>query len=161
MATLAALAAIEETAYNVRCLKREKQMFTVKDIMTTDVVTVKRSTPICEAMELIAQHDISGLPVVEDDMTLIGVLSEKDVLELVHNPERHYMKKVGDFMTHPAVCFQEDESLMTVTDFLTKNVFRRVPIVSGQKLVGIVSVRDIVEHILKRRFPVCDRLQYR
>jgi CBS domain-containing protein len=124
-------------------------MATLKDIMTTDVVAVKKNAPICEAMKLMAEYDISGLPVVEDDMTLIGVLSEKDVLELMYYPQDQYLKRVRDFMTHPAFSFQEDESLIGVCNFLMKNVFRRVPIVSGEKLVGIVSVRDILEHILK------------
>jgi CBS domain-containing protein len=136
-------------------------MFTVKEVMTTDVVTVQRNTPIFEAMKLMALHDISGLPVVENDMTLVGVLSEKDVLALVYHPEYEYMKRVRDFMTEPAFSFQDDASLTSVAAFLMKNVFRRVPIVSGQKLVGIVSVRDILEHLIRRKFPVCNRLQYR
>jgi CBS domain-containing protein len=136
-------------------------MVTAKDIMTTDVIAVKEDTSIWEAMKLMAVHDISGLPVAEDDMTLVGVLSEKDVLALVYNPEYQHMKRVRDFMTRPAFSFPEDESVIGVSAFLMKNVFRRVPIVSGRKLVGIVSVRDIVEHILKRRFPMCHPLQHR
>lgn len=124
---------------------------TPKDIMTRDVITVKTDTPIYEALELIANHDVSGLPVVEDDMTLIGVLSEKDVISLLHDQEEDEEKTVGDFMTQPALYFDEDENLMDICDFLKKNVFRRVPITSKGKLVGVISIRDVIEFILRLR----------
>jgi CBS domain-containing protein len=122
---------------------------TAKDIMTKDVVTVKTDTPIHEAMELVAKHDISGLPVVDAGMTLVGILSEKDMINLVRAPEDYEGKTVNDFMTQPALFFEEDESLLDVCDFLKKNVFRRVPIISKGKLVGVISIRDVIEYILQ------------
>jgi len=119
--------------------KKENPMIAPKDIMTKDVITVKTDTPIYEAMELVAKYDISGLPVVDDDMTLVGVLSEKDVINLLYVSERREEKTVRDFMTQPALYFEQDESLLDVCDFLRKNVFRRVPITSKGKVVGIVS----------------------
>ena len=122
---------------------------TPKDIMTKNVITVTRDMPIYDAMELFAKYDISGLPVVDKDMILIGVLSEKDLMNLVDIPEDEQDKTVNDLMTQPALYFEEDESLLDVCQFLKKNVFRRVPITSKGKLVGIISVRDIIEFILK------------
>jgi len=131
-------------------------MLTPKDIMTKDVITVKTDTPIYEAMELVAKHDISGLPVVEDDMTLLGVLSEKDVISLLYDSEHRKEKTVSDFMTQPALYFEEDESLLDVCDFLKKNVFRRVPITSKGKLVGIISIRDVIAYILQLKHESAD-----
>jgi CBS domain-containing protein len=122
---------------------------TAKDIMMTDVITVKTDTPILEAMELVAKHNISGLPVVDDNMTLIGMVSEKDMVNSLYSLEDQAKKTVDDFMTQPALFFDERESLLDVCDFLKKNVFRRVPITSEGKLVGIISVRDIIEYILR------------
>jgi len=122
---------------------------TAKDIMIKDVITVKTDTTIHEAMELVAKYDISGLPVVDDDMTLVGVLSEKDMVNLLYTPDNQHEKTVSDFMTQPALYFDEDESLLDVCDFLKKNVFRRVPITSKGKLVGIISIRDVIEYILQ------------
>lgn len=124
---------------------------TPKQIMTKDVITAKAHTPIYEAMELMAKHDVSGLPVVEDDMTLVAILSEKDVISLLDAPGGAEEKTVGDFMTQPALYFDEDESLLDVCDFLKKNVFRRVPITSEGKLVGLISIRDVIEYILGLR----------
>ena len=127
-------------------------MFLAKDIMTReDIISVKKDTAVFEAVELIVKHDISGIPVVDDDMTLVGVVSEKDLLKLF--PERGDTgnKTVGDFMTQPAVHFDEDENLVYIYDFLQKNIFRRVPITSKEKLVGIISVRDALRYILELR----------
>lgn len=118
--------------------------------MTKRVISVKANTPIYEALKLIATYGISGLPVVEDDMTLIGIVSEKDVLSLFYDDDDNEIT-VNDFMTQPPIFFDENESIPDVCDFLRKNIFRRVPITSEGKLVGIISIRDIVECILQLR----------
>ena len=124
-------------------------MLKAKDIMTKDVISVKRDTPIYEAVDILAENRIAGIPVVEDDMTLIGILSEKDVLSLLffYGQKNEEEKTVGDFMTQPAVNFDENESLIHVCDCLTNSDFRRVPITSGEKLIGVISRADIIECI--------------
>jgi CBS domain-containing protein len=126
-------------------------MLKAKDVMTKDAISVKENTPIYEALELFVKYDISGMPVVEDDMTLIGVLSEKDVIALFYEEKSAKDKKVSDYMTQPPIYFEEEDSLRDVCDFLVKNIFRRVPITSDNKLVGIISIRDMLEVILKKR----------
>ena len=126
-------------------------MLKAKDLMTKRVISVKASTPIYEALKLIATYGISGLPVVEDDMTLVGIVSEKDVLSLFYSYDDDDEITVDDFMTQPPLYFDEEESLLDICDFLRKNVFRRVPITSKGKLVGIISIRDVIEYILKLR----------
>jgi CBS domain-containing protein len=126
-------------------------MLKAKDIMTTDTISVTETAPILEAVELLAKHDISGMPVIEDDNTLVGVLSEKDVIILFHGNEEDEKKTVGDFMTQPPIYFDAEDSVKDVCDFLMKNIFRRVPITSKSKLVGIISVRDVLEAALKAK----------
>jgi len=126
-------------------------MLKAEDVMTKGTISVKEDTPIYEALELFVKYDISGMPVVEEDMTLIGVLSEKDVIALFYEERSAEDKKVSDFMTQPPIYFEEEDSLRDVCDFLVKNIFRRVPITSDNKLVGIISIRDMLEIILKKR----------
>ncbi|MHC4462071.1 MAG: CBS domain-containing protein [Planctomycetota bacterium] len=130
-------------------------MFKAKDIMTETTITVREETPIYEAVELIVKYGISGMPVVKDDMTLVGIVSEKDLIKLFYEKVGEN-KTVGDFMTQPAVHFDEDESLLDICDFLMKNIFRRVPITSKDKLVGIISIKDTLEYILELRRPQAD-----
>ena len=126
-------------------------MSKAKDVMTEETISVKEDTPILEAVELMVKHDISGMPVVEDDLTLVGVLSEKDVIILFYNNTEDEKKTVGDFMTQPPIYFDADDSLKDVCDFLVKNIFRRVPIISNGKVVGRISVRDVLESVLERK----------
>jgi CBS domain-containing protein len=123
-------------------------MFTAEEIMTRDVITVKEDTPIHEAMEIMIKEQVSGVPVVFDDMSLAGVLSEKDVVTLLYDKEGLEKKKVSHFMTEHAISFDVDDSLIDICDFLAKGLVRRVPITSGGKLVGIVSVPDIIKYTL-------------
>ena len=124
-------------------------MFTAEEIMTKDVISVTRETPIREAMELMLKHRISGLPVVDDDRNLVGVLSEKDVVSLLYDIETLDSQKVSNFMTERAMYFDIDDNLVDICDFFAKNLFRRVPITSDGKLVGIISVPDIIQYTLK------------
>jgi len=126
-------------------------MLKAKDIMTENVVSVKKDTPIYEALELLAKYNITGIPVVREDMILVGVLSEKDVLRLFYAHEGEEEGTVNDFMTQPAVHFDEKESLLDICDCLTNNYFRRVPVTSEGKLVGIISRKDIIDYILRLR----------
>ena len=126
-------------------------MLKAKDIMTEEVISVKKDTPIFEAVELLAKNSITGIPVVEDDMTLVGILTEKDVLGLFYALKDAENKTVNDFMTQPAVHFNENESLLDVCDCLINNPFRRVPVTSKNKVIGIISRQDFVEYILQLR----------
>ena len=121
------------------------------DIMTENVVSVKKDTPIYEALKLLSKYNITGIPVVREDMILVGVLSEKDVLRLFYAHEDEEEGTVNDFMTQPAVHFDEKESLLDICDCLTNNYFRRVPVTSEGKLVGIISRKDIINYILQLR----------
>ena len=125
-------------------------MLKAKDIMTKQVITVRKDTPIVEAVELLAKNDITGVPVVEDDMTLVGVVTEKDVLRLFHAHEDQKNETVSSFMTQPAVHFDENEALPDVCDCLMNYFLRRVPVTSNGKVVGIISRADIIEYILRQ-----------
>jgi CBS domain-containing protein len=125
-------------------------MLRAKDIMLKEVISVAKDTPIFEALELMAENDVTGIPVVEDDMTLVGFLSEKDAVVLFYESENADNKTVGDYMTSPAFCFEENEALLNVCDFLLKNIFRRIPVTSKGKVVGIISRADIIKYILRQ-----------
>ncbi|MHC4536024.1 MAG: CBS domain-containing protein [Planctomycetota bacterium] len=127
-------------------------MLKVEDVMIRDVISVKQDTPIYEAMALMRKHDITGMPVIDDDMTLVGVITEKDVLRLFCGDEEDNNKTVDFFMTRPAVSYRVDESLQSVCDFMMVNYFRRVPVVSKKgNLVGIISRPDIIDYIIEQR----------
>jgi len=71
-------------------------MLKAKDIMTENIISVREDTPIYEAVEIIVKHGVSGMPVVTDDMVLVGIVSEKDLIKLFYGKEGEN-NRVGDF----------------------------------------------------------------
>ena len=125
-------------------------MLKASDIMTKEVVSVRRRTSVREALELLLENEVAGIPVVEADMTLVGIVTEKDLLGLFHGPEGGQGKVVEDFMTQPAVHFDEDESLTDICKCLLEVTFRRVPVTRKGKVVGIVSRPDVLKYVLEQ-----------
>ncbi|MFH1716330.1 MAG: CBS domain-containing protein [Planctomycetota bacterium] len=122
-------------------------MYETKTVMTAEVRTVRRQTPIYDAVEVLLDSGVTGLPVVDDDMTLVGIITEKDVLRLLSQVEDE-SATVGQFMTRDVVSFDDEADLIEICECLIESDFRRVPIISQGKLAGIVSRRDIIKYIL-------------
>ncbi|MHC4575634.1 MAG: CBS domain-containing protein, partial [Planctomycetota bacterium] len=95
------------------------------------------------------KNEIAGIPVVEEDMTLVGILTEKDVLGLYYAPEDTREKEAGEFMTQPAVHVDENEDLEEICNCLLDVTFRRVPVTSSGKVVGVISRPDVIRWILE------------
>lgn len=126
-------------------------MFEVKDIMCRDVFTVGPETTLYETMNILVDKKISGLPVVDNEQRLLGIISEKDVMVMLIRRNIGEMEMVKDYMTKKVISFAPSDSAVDVADFFMQNPIRRVPIVENGKLVGIVARRDIVSLILKIR----------
>ena len=124
-------------------------MFKAKDIMTKVVITARPEMLIYDAIRTLANRNITGLPVVDADLALVGVLSEKDVLKTLYAAEGSPEQTVKDFMSTDVVSFDANASLIDLCDCLTEGNFRRVPITEDGKLLGIVSRSDIIRAILK------------
>lgn len=122
-------------------------MFEAEAIMTTDVVMVGRETPVYSAVEMLLESGVTGLPVVADDMTLVGVITEKDVLTLLSEATDE-SATVEKFMTRDVISFETDADLIEICECLIHSNFRRVPIVLQGKLVGIISRKDLIKYIL-------------
>lgn len=122
-------------------------MLKVRDIMSKEVVNVWRDTSAEEVLNLLLDHKISGVPVVEDDRTLVGIVTEKDLLKLFYESEDAKERAVEKFMTQPAVHFEEEESIEDILKCLVGLWFRRVPVTRQGKVVGIVSRSDLLRWI--------------
>ncbi len=121
-------------------------MIKASAIMKTDVITVTKGEDIHEAIRVMVLNNITGLPVVNGDGTMAGILTEKDVLKLLHSGQDK-PGTVEEFMTTSVVCFEQDDNLTDIVDCLMLNRFRRVPILNRGRLVGIISRKDLIRHI--------------
>jgi len=123
-------------------------MLKAKDIMTKNVITVNRNAPIYDAITTLVEHHVTGLPVVNDEMILVGIISEKDMLKKLYDVEDR-AGKVDNFMTRSVVTFDQEDSIMEICNCFVNNMFRRVPILDHGKVVGIISRADIINYMLR------------
>ena len=125
-------------------------MSEITDVMSTDVITINPNTTITEAIEVLLKHSITGVPVVDKKKGLLGIVSEKDLLKFVYElksksyDSNNRMETVESIMTKGVVSFDENDSLIDVCKCLMEGNFRRVPILSRSKVVGIISRPDLL-----------------
>jgi CBS-domain-containing membrane protein len=113
----------------------------VKDIMTTNVVAVRPDASHREMAGMLRAHRISGLPVVDAEGIVVGVVSETDLLTRRAAAGR----TAGDLMTRPAVTTDPDKLVSTVARLMSRRKLRRVPVVDRRgRLVGIVCRSDVL-----------------
>ena len=134
-----------------------------KDVMKTELVTVGEDTPVKEIARKMLDHDISGLPVVNGQGEILGVVSELDLMRKQIKPNepsiwtmiwgmdpdrekqhrdaiRKYMgKTAGDVMTAPAMTVEASDSLEKVGNLMFNKKIKRVFVTEGGKLVGVIS----------------------
>ena len=125
-------------------------MIRAKDIMSRKIMTVTEDANIRHVMKLLSENRVTGLPVVSEDMSLLGIVTEKDILEVLLYGKDIISKTAGDLMATDIVSFEEDEDLMTVFRTLVEGNFRRVPILLDGKLTGIISRRDIINFLSEK-----------
>jgi CBS domain-containing protein len=125
---------------------KEDAMICAKDIMRTELITVTEDATISDVMKILVRNRITGLPVVSDDMDLLGMVTEKDVLRMLLNPTGK-VKSVAELMTSDIMSFDGNDDLIKVFKGLVESNFRRVPILSEGKLVGIISRTDIIRFL--------------
>jgi CBS domain-containing protein len=112
-----------------------------KDIMTTQVIAVRPDASYREMVTMLRAHRVSGLPVVDAEDLVVGVVSETDLLTK-RAPAR---RTARDLMSHPAVTTSPDELVSSVARLMSRRKLRRVPVVDRQgHLVGIVCRSDVL-----------------
>ena len=125
-------------------------MVIAKDLMRTDLITVLKTATVSEVIDILAEKGITGLPVVEDDMTIIGLISEKDVLQVAYRIIAHSYDPstssatVEKLMAKELVTFSPDDNLADICQCFLDRSIRRVPVVDDGKLVGVISRKDII-----------------
>jgi CBS domain-containing protein len=105
--------------------------------MTTSILTLTAETLVENAARTMFENSISGMPVVDDDGRLIGVVSEFDIIS-------KHGETVGDIMTTDVISVGEDTDPETVARMLTEQRIRRIPVVNEGRVVGIISRSDLV-----------------
>ena len=141
------------------------------DVMTHDVVTVNTDTTVKEIAEILLAKGISAVPVVDAAGALVGIVSEGDLIHRVENETerrrswwlelfadrermaqdfiKSHARKAGDVMTRQVVTVKPEMPLGEVSTLLEKHRIKRVPVVDGGKLVGIISRANLLRALVR------------
>jgi CBS domain-containing protein len=145
------------------------------DVMVRDVVTVRPSDSVAEAVRLLAEHDVSALPVVDSNENVVGVISEADLLHreeigtektrpwwleavtpastLAGEFVKSHGRRVDEVMSTDVVSAAEDTPLGEIATILERYRIKRVPILRSGKLVGVVSRSNLIQALASSRAP--------
>jgi CBS-domain-containing membrane protein len=119
------------------------------DIMTANIITVKKDVVLTEAIALLLRWHISALPVVDNENKMVGIISEIDLVDLTFDGNAPDTI-VEEVMVTDIVSFSSNTELADLVQTFSKRHLRRVPIIDKSKVVGIVSRRDILREMLRR-----------
>lgn len=149
-------------------------MIKAKDIMTKDVITIKPDVGIEELAKILVEHKISGVPVVNDNGELVGIVTENDLIsrnKRLHIPtfirlfdafimlerpskmeeeiKRMMASKVGDLCSKNVITVTEDTPLEDIATIMAEKKIHLIPVVDGKKVVGIIGKVDIIKAMAK------------
>ncbi|MCB9799088.1 CBS domain-containing protein [Candidatus Nomurabacteria bacterium] len=151
----------------------------VKDIMTTEFVSLSPKTHFFEAAKLLLDHHVSGAPVIDDTGTLVGVLSEKDLFRALYpsykefylQPDQYISheglreslsdamdKSVEQIMSKRLITTHPGGSILKIGGLMVATGIHRVPVVKDEKVVGMVSRGDVYRAILQQDFNLYSEL---
>ncbi len=141
----------------------------VKDIMNTNVKVANLTTPVREIAVIMCFNKISGVPIVNDENEIIGIISEKDVLNSMYPKVDDYMQigsydfeqreeeytdilnlQVKDIMKPGLFTVTPDDPILKAVSIMCLKKIRRIPVSEGKKLVGIISVGDVHKAIFQK-----------
>lgn len=145
-----------------------------KDIMVKEVITVHKNDTIAEIAKVLVDHSISGVPVVDDDGALVGIVSEGDLLHketvpripnyvsvldaiIYYNGVEQYntdfrklmAEQADSIMTEKVVSISEEMEVDEIAKLMLQHGIKRIPVVKNNKIIGIISRRDLIKLLIK------------
>lgn len=148
-------------------------MLNASDIMTTDVITVKEDTSLKDLAKILYKNHINGVPVVDDDSALLGIICESDLirkdkklhiptvvaifdavvyLESSKNIEKEFKRisatTVGELYTKKAITVDEKTPVDEIATIMTQKKIYTIPVMDGDLLVGIIGKADLLRTIV-------------
>ena len=141
----------------------------VYEVMKTDVHTIHPEATFNEILDILLEQRISGVPVVTDDGSIVGILSEKDLFSFMFPVEEEFYANIEywknpkhledgarnvskmrakDFLTREVITVRPSDTVMTACSLLLVHKIRRLPVVQDKKMVGIVTTNDLYRNFL-------------
>jgi CBS domain-containing protein len=129
-------------------------MLTAEAIMTEALVTIHPEAPVKEAIELLIGKAISGLPVIDHQGRLVGVITEFAMLAMVYDQEVQN-QTVGQHMTRELITVNADDPISRIADLCIVHRVRRLPVMRDGKLAGLIARRDVLRALYQDATQTC------
>ncbi len=134
--------------YRVFKAREEREMITAKDIMKKkNMLTVDENMPVAQIGRVMVEKKASSVPVVDKHNNLMGIVSEVNIIEATTD-ENFSKLKAGDIMNKKVVAVKLSDPLEEITKTFTKFPYRRLPVLDGKKVAGVITRRDIIADFL-------------
>jgi CBS domain-containing protein len=124
-------------------------MPTVKDFMTTNVITIGVNETALYSAKLMHQQDVGDLVVMEGNVPK-GIVTERDLVRRVMALKKPLETKVSEIMTNPLITIEDNASLRDAARKMVKYKIRRLPVTKNTVLVGIIVASDFAKHVSKK-----------
>jgi len=130
---------------------------TVKAILSrkgNDVVTIKPTATLCDAVRILDKHRIGVVVITDADQQILGILSERDIVHTLANNVRVADgcrlcdEPVEKVMTRDVATCKQSDTVHEIMERMTRGKFRHLPVIENGRLAGIVSIGDVVKHRL-------------
>ncbi|HLR40985.1 MAG TPA: acetoin utilization AcuB family protein [Virgibacillus sp.] len=121
----------------------------VENIMKTNVVTLQPTATIAEALQLLQQHKVRHIPIIDHEQQVIGIVSDRDVRDVSpsifdENPDQSELNnEIQTIMSHPVVTIHPLDFVEEIARIFYDEEFSSLPVVSNNKIVGIVTEKDM------------------
>jgi CBS domain-containing protein len=133
-------------------------MYQVKDAMSHRILTISPEATVHDAIELLLDRDVSGVPVVSGKGELVGMITQFQLMEVLFDPEIEE-KRVSDFMTKRLITVGEDEMLARAASLMVTNRIRRLPVLRNGRLCGVVSRGDLLRYFRRSSESIAELFQ--
>lgn len=125
----------------------------VSAIMVREVITVRPSDSLQKVKELLINNRIHHVPVTKEDGTLVGIVTTYDLFKLNVDHKDYPSTKVENVMTKILATLEPTDKVGTAAEVFMEHLFHALPVVEGNKLIGIVTSFDVLRYEYQREYP--------
>lgn len=125
------------------------------DIMSIDIEAAKENATVTEIGTRLILRSINGMPIIDDDGKVIGILTIIDILRAIKDNKNIDALKANDIMTKNPIVIEQGTDILEIIDIMDKKGIEMVPVIEGEndnRIIGIVSRKDIIEEKFNERF---------
>lgn len=130
----------------------DKENTLISILLTRNIISINENKTIYDAIKILSENKIGALPVINNQMKLCGMLSERDVIHTLSDNKKMELSKteIKSIMTTKVITCNKNTASNVLMTIMTNNKIRHIPILEKNLLIGIVSIGDVVKRLLEK-----------